>query len=132
MTNVAVVEGRIYQPFKLAKTETTGRSVVTLLLVNNPKGIRGSREFIWAEAWDTTAENICKYLKLGDRLTVIGYLHSKRYEDPMNRAKDKYQTLISVTDVSFGENRFQKESKEAEKELRKLKNKEITENEFDC
>lgn len=105
MTNICVVEGRLLYEPKLSETLSTKKPVCTFKIVCPVRGPKGPKEWITCEIWDQAAVNFCKYMHKGDRLTVTGYLHSKRYEDPLNRAKDIYDTVVSVTSISFGENR---------------------------
>jgi len=119
MTNVSILEGRLLYDPVLSITTNTKRPVCNFLMVCNARGPQGPKEYIECESWNTIAENICTYLKKGSRLTVTGYLHSKVYEDPLNKAKDIYKTVLSVTSVSFGEkdkDDNEKEQKEKEEE----------------
>lgn len=120
MTNIVVIEGRLLHDPELSKTNTA-RSVCTFTIICNTRGPKGPKEIATCEAWDNDAENLCKYLHVGDRLTVTGYLHSKHWENPIRRSEDIYRTVVSVRSLSFGDNR--KIEEEVEKALNEKNDK---------
>ena len=110
MLNIAAIVGRLGNDPELRTTQS-GKSVTSFsLAVQRPrKNKNGDYESDWidVQAWDTTAEFICKYFQKCQLMAVSGRIQVRDYED-RNGAKRKAVEIVAH-DVSFCEGRKREE-----------------------
>lgn len=97
MNSVHII-GRITKDLEV-KATPTGKSVLNFTVAIPRFRKEDGADFANCVAWNKTAENMGRFLKKGDRISVTGKLQSRTYED-----KDKkkiYVTEILAEDVEF-------------------------------
>lgn len=101
LNNVALV-GRLTADPEL-RTTPQGTNVCSFCLAVNrdyvKKGAERQTDFIDVVAWDKTAEAICKYLKKGSQMSLVGSIQTRNYED--RDGKKRKTTEVVATTVSF-------------------------------
>ena len=108
--------GRLTKEPELKYTQNN-RTVTSFTLAVN-KRINGetSADFINCVAWNKTAEFICKYLKKGQAIALVGRLQNRSYDD-INGNK-RYITEVVVEETEFIGNK----PKETEEEAANVEN----------
>lgn len=97
MNSVHII-GRITKDLEV-KATPTGKSVLNFTVAIPRFRKDDGADFANCVAWNKTAENMGRFLKKGDRISVTGKLQSRTYED-----KDKkkiYVTEILAEEVEF-------------------------------
>lgn len=98
--NSIIIDGRITADPELRKA---GEVSVTnfSLAVGRPKSKdkESVADFINFQAWRGTAELICKYLKKGDRIAVIGSLRTNKFTD--KEGINRTSVFVQVDKVNF-------------------------------
>ena len=87
-TPTAVLTGRLCADPVLRHTKS-GKAVSTIRLAVNPP--EGDATFHSVVLWERTAEAVCKYLKKGRAVEVVGRLQQREYEaqDGTKRSVDE-------------------------------------------
>ena len=83
MINKVILVGRLTKDPEL-RTATTGRSITTFTVavdskMKNPDGTR-SAAFLDCVAFQSTAENVCKFTKKGSLVGVEGSINQRKYQ----------------------------------------------------
>lgn len=88
--------GRITRDLDLRKTPD-GKSVISFTIAV-PRRNRQEADFISCTAWEKTAETIYRYFKKGQRIGIVGHLHSSSYESNGHKV---YRTDVVVEEFFF-------------------------------
>ena len=94
--------GRITRDLEV-KATPTGKSVLNFSVAIPRFHREDGADFVNCVAWNKTAENMGRFLKKGDRISVSGRLQSRNYED--KDGKKVYTTEILAEEVEFLEPR---------------------------
>lgn len=98
--NVISLVGRLTKDPEL-KTHTNGKSYCRfgLAVDNSYTSKNGERvdnaDFINCLCWEKTAENLCKYMKKGNRIGLTGKLHTYSYDKEDGTKEYSYDVVIS-------------------------------------
>lgn len=90
--------GRITRDLEV-KATPTGKSVLNFTVAIPKFHREDGADFANCVAWNKTAENMGRFLKKGDLISVSGRLQSKVYED--KDGKKVYATEIVAEEVDF-------------------------------
>lgn len=90
MNSVHII-GRITKDLEV-KATPTGKSVLNFTVAIPRFRKDDGADFANCVAWNKTSENMGRYLKKGDRISVTGKLQSRTYED-----KDKKKIYVTET-----------------------------------
>ena len=101
MNSVHII-GRITKDLEV-KATSSGKSVLNFTVAIPRFRKEDGADFANCVAWNRTAENMGRYLKKGDRVSVSGKLQSRNYED--KDGKKVYTTEICAEEVEFLEPR---------------------------
>ncbi len=84
--------GRLTADPELKQTQNR-ISVCSFTLAIDRPGTRDKTDFINFVAWRQTAEFICKYFRKGQKIGIIGYLTSRRYEDKNGNQRTAFEVV---------------------------------------
>ena len=102
MNNIVLIGRMVKDPeLKHTKEQDKVYSKFIIAVDRNFKLADGTREcdFIPIVVWGKKAEVICKYMKKGDSISIIGRLRMDRYEDEDNNKK--YITEVVADNFKF-------------------------------
>lgn len=109
--NKALLIGRLTKDPELRCTPT-GRNVCQFsVAINRPyTNEDGERkaDFLNCVVWDKLAENLCKYQKKGNQISVEGRIQTRNYDD--ESGKRVYVTEILANNISFLDSKGSKDS----------------------
>jgi len=104
--NLVVITGRLGQDPEVKQTsgdKVANFSIATSEYWTDKQGQRQEKtEWHSIVCWGKKADLIEKYVKKGSRLSVVGKLKTRSWDDP-NSGEKKYKTEI---DISYGELEF--------------------------
>lgn len=102
MLNETIITGRFTDTPEL-KTTPSGKSVTSFTLANNT-GYGDNERTNWIDcvAWNKTAENICKFFTKGSRITVVGELTTRQYEDKNGNKRKAVEVLVNKFEFMDG------------------------------
>ena len=81
------------------KATSTGKSVLNFTVAIPRFHREDGADFVSCVAWNKTAENMGRYVKKGDRISVTGSLKSRSYDD--KDGHKVYVTEILADEVEF-------------------------------
>ena len=113
--NTITIMGRLTADPEMRSTQNgTPVASFTLAVDRDYKSQTGEREtdFINCVAWQSTAENICKYYHKGSMAVVLGRLEMRKYET--QDGQKRTATEIVENRVYFGESKPQNTQKAKE------------------
>lgn len=96
MNNVDLI-GRLTKNPELKQTPT-GKVVVSFSLAVPRESGKNQADFFNCQAWDKTAELICKYVVKGQQLGVSGNLQTRTWETD---GKKNYAVEVNVRNITF-------------------------------
>lgn len=117
MTNVTILIGRLTKDVDLRYTSNgTATGNFTLAVDRSFKSASGEKEvdFINCVVWRKPAETLSNFTKKGSKLSVVGRLQARSYEN--NEGKRVYVTEVVVSEFTF------LDSKKSEQEISKPSN----------
>lgn len=102
MLNETIITGRFTDTPEL-KTTPSGKSVTSFTLANNT-GYGDNERTNWIDcvAWNKSAENICKFFTKGSRITVVGELTTRQYEDKNGNKRKAVEVLVNKFEFMDG------------------------------
>lgn len=96
--NQVIISGNITKDLELKYTTNNNIAVTSFALAVRRR--KDETDFINVVAYNKTAELITQYCKKGSKLTVIGRLQVRNYQD--KDGKKVYVTEVIVEEVEFG------------------------------
>lgn len=99
MLNKVVLQGRLTAIPELIHTKTDKAVVHFSIAVEDSRSVNDEREvnFINCEAWNKTAEFICKYFEKGQQIIIDGRLKTSTFTDKDgNNRKNVYVVVEGV------------------------------------
>ena len=107
MLNVTIMTGRLVEAPELRHTNNGGTPVTTCRLAVRrdyvKKGDEDVTDFFDVVAWRTTAEFICKYMKKGSMIQVVGHLENRAWKD--KHGQNRVTTELIAEKAYFGESK---------------------------
>lgn len=97
MNNIVLL-GRTTAQIECKQTQS-GKPVATFSLAVKRPFTKGTTDFFNITAWDTTAENLSKYVCKGDQICVRGYLQNRSWED--KQGNKRTTTDVVAQEFSF-------------------------------
>jgi single-strand DNA-binding protein len=97
MNNIVLL-GRTTAPIECKQTQS-GKPVATFSLAVKRPFTKDTTDFFNITAWDTTAENLSKYVCKGDQICVRGYLQNRSWED--KQGNKRTTTDVVAQEFSF-------------------------------
>jgi len=97
--NFVALSGRLTRDPEL-KTTQSGLSVCTATLaVDRGYGQDKQTDFLPIQLWRGSAETLEKYCRKGDKITVIGALHSRSFEDKDGNKRTTYEVTVNTLEL---------------------------------
>ncbi len=96
--NINAYTGRITETPEL-KTTTSGVLVTTFTLAVKRPHAKDVTDFINFVAWRQSAEYLCKYAQKGNRVSVTGYLTSRKFEDSNGNKRTAYEVVCDSVEI---------------------------------
>lgn len=97
--NLVCLSGRLTTAPEL-RTTASGIEVCSVqIAVDRGYGEKKETDFISLQFWRGTAETLCKYTKKGDKITVSGYLTTRKYEDKDGNNRTVYEVVVNSLDL---------------------------------
>lgn len=109
--NRVILIGRTTDDIELRYT-TNEKAFARFTLAVNRRGKDEGADFISCVVWNKTAELMKKYVKKGNRISVVGRIQTGSYTNKEN--KKVYTTDVVVEDVEFLENGKKEEKSKEE------------------
>ena len=94
--NVFCFAGNICKDIDLKNTQS-GKQVASFSIAINEG--KDKTEFVNCVAWEKTAELIAQYCKKGDRLSGMGRIQTRKWQD--QSGQDRYATECVITQFDF-------------------------------
>ena len=104
--NKAFLTGRLTSDPELRETQG-GKSVSKFTIAVDR--VKEGADFISCTAWGKTAENLCKYMKKGSKVAVVGRIDTGSYEKDGRKV---YTTDVIVSELEFLESKKREEAQE--------------------
>ena len=111
--NNVILIGRLVADAEVRNISGENRVANFTVAVNRPrrKDAEGEADFIDIEAWNATADFVCKYFSKGSKIGIRGRIHTSMYED--KDGKRRKQTNILAEEVCFVESKTTKSDGDA-------------------
>lgn len=108
--NKVILLGRLTRDPELKYTQTTNKQVTTFTLAVNRPFKKEEADFFTIQAWGSTAEFICKFMRKGSQIALVGRLQNRIWKD--KEEKEHRVTEIIAEEVYFAESKVKGESSE--------------------
>lgn len=98
--------GRLATDINLKTTQNRKKYIQFSIACDNGKDKDGNKreaDFINCIAWDNLAETLCKYIKKGNRILVLGNFKSEKYVS--SNGENRYKNYVLVKEFEFIENK---------------------------
>lgn len=106
--NKAILIGRLTADPELRETQG-GKSVSKFTLAVDRLKKEDGADFISCTAWGKTAENLCKFMRKGSKVSVVGRIETGSYEKDGRRI---YTTDVIASELEFLESKKKEESED--------------------
>lgn len=96
--NKVILIGRLTKDPEVSTTNSGIAYSRFTLAVNRKTSGEQDCDFINCIAWRNHAENICKYMKKGSKMAIVGNIQTRKYDD---NGQTKYVTDVVVEETTF-------------------------------
>lgn len=105
MLNLIIIEGRVTHEPELVTKTNNGKEIyfVNFSIANSRDYDRETTDFIDCVCFNCLAENLCKYVKKGDKIKLVGSLQSSSYTDKNGYKRKSYS--IRVDKLYYADNK---------------------------
>ena len=102
--NKVILLGRLTHDPELKYTKTNNKEVTTFSLAVNRPFKKDEADFFTIQAWGSTAEFVCKFMRKGSQIALVGRLQNRTWQD--KDGKNHNITEIIAEEVYFADSKL--------------------------